>query len=399
MRITTANTFDRSIDTMQRRSQAMAEAQERLISGKKIARASDDPTGAARVERALAREARATANQRALEASRNASVLTEGALGDTTELLNQARELIVQAGNPSYTDAQRSDMSKALKGLRDQILQISNRDDGAGGFLFGSQGASSPPFVDSVGGVQFRGSEGVLKTASDEPLPLTSDGGSIFLRGVSGNGVFVSEPADTNSTGAWIDAGQVTDPSALTGDPYEIVFSVAPDGTTTYDVLRNGTATGATGRPYVAGQAIEADGMAVEVSGTPAQGDRFTLTPAGRDLSVFDALDRAIVDLAQANRSGAQRTQTVATALRDIDASLASMVGERSRLGEVLNRTDAVEGRIADASLLAKTERSAAEDIDMVQAVSDFSARQTSYDAALKAYSMVQKLSLFDYIR
>ena len=53
----------------------------------------------------------------------------------------------------------------------------------------------------------------------------------------------------------------------------------------------------------------------------------------------------------------------------------------------------------ADAKLLAQTERSAAEDIDMVEAVSTFSTRQTSYDAALKAYSMVQKLSLFDYIR
>ena len=47
MRVTTANSFDRSIDLLQRRSQSMAEAQEQLISGKKIARASDDPTGAA----------------------------------------------------------------------------------------------------------------------------------------------------------------------------------------------------------------------------------------------------------------------------------------------------------------------------------------------------------------
>jgi flagellar hook-associated protein 3 FlgL len=31
--------------------------------------------------------------------------------------------------------------------------------------------------------------------------------------------------------------------------------------------------------------------------------------------------------------------------------------------------------------------------------VSEFQARQTNYDAALKAYSMVQRLSLFDYIR
>jgi flagellar hook-associated protein 3 FlgL len=177
-----------------------------------------------------------------------------------------------------------------------------------------------------------------------------------------------------------------------------VVFAAGPSGTT-YGVLRNGAATAVAAMPYVDGQAIAIDGLSVNVSGAPADGDRFELQPAERNLSVFDALDRAISDLATPNRSGAQRTQTVTTALRDLDASLASLVGERARLGEVLNRTDAVEGRIADATLLAKTERSAAEDIDMVQAVSDFSARQTSYDAALKAYAMVQKMSLFDYIR
>jgi flagellar hook-associated protein 3 FlgL len=35
----------------------------------------------------------------------------------------------------------------------------------------------------------------------------------------------------------------------------------------------------------------------------------------------------------------------------------------------------------------------------MVHAIADFQARQTGYDAALRAYSMVQRLSLFDYLR
>ena len=34
----------------------------------------------------------------------------------------------------------------------------------------------------------------------------------------------------------------------------------------------------------------------------------------------------------------------------------------------------------------------------VMQAASDFTQKQTSYDAALKAYSMVQRLSLFDFL-
>ena len=69
-----------------------------------------------------------------------------------------------------------------------------------------------------------------------------------------------------------------------------------------------------------------------------------------------------------------------------------------ARLGETLGSIDGAEGRIAESKLLATTERSAAEDVDMAQAVSEFQNRQTSYDAALKAYSMVQRLSLFEYL-
>jgi flagellar hook-associated protein 3 FlgL len=34
----------------------------------------------------------------------------------------------------------------------------------------------------------------------------------------------------------------------------------------------------------------------------------------------------------------------------------------------------------------------------MVHAISDFQAKQSGYDAALKSYSMVQRLTLFDHL-
>lgn len=397
MRISTANALDRSLEQMQQRQQSLTDAQERLTSGKRVARASDDPTAAARAERALAQQSRADASQRALEASRNAMAQGESALGDAGELMQRARELVLQAGGPAYNDDQRLTLSKAIRGLRDQLLQVANRGDGAGGYLFGGQGAATPPFVDAPGGVQFRGTAGSLQAASGEPLPMTVDGGMSFLNSMSGNGVFVTAPVAGNGSGAWVDAGRVTDPSALTGGAYQVVFSVAPGGTT-YAVLHDGAATAVTAAPYVSGQAIEFDGMSLTVTGTPAGGDRFDATPSARDLSLFDALDQVADELALSGRSAAQVTQTVQRGLRDVDVALGTLISVRSQLGEVLGRTDAVEERLAESKLAAQTERSAAEDLDMISAVSDFQNRQTSYDAALKAYSMVQRLSLFQYI-
>src|SRR5437868_12201703 len=127
MRLATANLFDASIANLQRRQATMQNQQEQLTSGKRIALASDDPTGAARAERALASIGRVEANQRALEASRNSMTLAESALGDANELLQQARETMVAAGNASYSDAERNGLANKLQGIRDQLLTIANR--------------------------------------------------------------------------------------------------------------------------------------------------------------------------------------------------------------------------------------------------------------------------------
>ena len=59
---------------------------------------------------------------------------------------------------------------------------------------------------------------------------------------------------------------------------------------------------------------------------------------------------------------------------------------------------ESVTDRLSAQKLSSTTERTNAEDLDMTQAISDFSNQQTGYDAALKAYSMVQRLSLFNYL-
>ena len=74
-------------------------------------------------------------------------------------------------------------------------------------------------------------------------------------------------------------------------------------------------------------------------------------------------------------------------------------VGLEDPLGEALNRADSIGARLSQAKLDAQTQRSGAEDLDMVSAISDFQNKQTGYDAALKMYSTIQHMTLFDYIK
>jgi flagellar hook-associated protein 3 FlgL len=88
----------------------------------------------------------------------------------------------------------------------------------------------------------------------------------------------------------------------------------------------------------------------------------------------------------------------VADGLRDLDAGAAQLSGARADVGAWLQRLDNVENRVSGQKLLAQTEQSNAEDLDMVHAISDFQLKQTGYDAALKAYSTMQRMSLFDFL-
>ena len=431
MRLSTANLYDASIANLQRRQSALQNQQEQLTSGKRIALASDDPTGAARAERALASIGRVEANQRALEASRNSMTLAESALGDANELLQQARETMVAAGNATYSDAERQGLANKLQGLRDQLLSIANRPDGSGGYLFSGQGSSSPPFLDQSGGVSYVGVSGTIQTGNLDNFQLTVDGRSAWEQSSSGNGSFETAPSavlpdavtgkptvqliDPGASAAagtpvallnpstgkpasgWIDSGRVVDPSLLTGHNYRIdVAGTAPSQTYTLtDQDLGGVVSSGNFKP---GEAIVADGMALIVSGTPADGDAFAVAGSTRSLKLFDAIDKAIVDLDTPQRTRNQVTQGNAVALRNLDAVMGNLQSARSQVGERLNNLDGTETRLAALKQYSEAEKSAAEDLDMVQGISDFQNQQTGYETALKTYAMVQKMSLFQYI-
>jgi flagellar hook-associated protein 3 FlgL len=398
MRVATSNAYQTSVSMLQERQQALQTAQEQMTSGKRIAKPSDDPAGMAAAERALIAQKRGESAQRALAASRNAMTLSESAIGQAGDLVQDAREALVSAGNGSYSAAERSTLARQIRELRGQLYTLANQGDGANGYLFGGQGATTKPFADTPGGVQPMASGGAANASASEKLPLSVDGQAVWLQADSGNGVFETSAQTLNTGAAWIDAGQVTDPSALQGLGYTLSFSHGGSGTT-YSVSDQNGNTVVPATPYVDGKSITGvPGMAFTIKGAPADGDSFDILPSQPRLSVFDALDKVLATLENKNANSGQVMQAVNAGMRDMDQVLGNFQSARAMVGETLNRLDTMESRNSAAILSAQTTRSNAEDVDMVQAVSDFSNKQTSYQAALQSYASVQKLSLFKYI-
>jgi flagellar hook-associated protein 3 FlgL len=398
MRISTANRYESALDSLQQRQRDMVEAQTAMTNGKRINKPSDDPTGAARAERAFLSGERVASDQRSVQASRSAMVLAESALGQVNELLQDARETLVAAGNGSYTAAERAAQANRLANLRSQLLELANQGNAAGGHLFGGQGGATIPFLDTAAGVVAGSSGGQTLLSSTELMPSTVDGRAIWLSARSGNGVFTTAADPANAGTGWIDAGTVSDPAAITGGNYAVQV-VDNGGVLSISVLNNGVATAIDNQPYRAGQAIMVDGMTLHLKGDPVAGDSFSITPSTADLNVFAALDRTIAMLKNPAANSGQVAQAVNSGLRDMDAVMGHMQAARAEAGSMLNRLDALDGRNQDRALWTKAVQADAEDLDMVQAISTFQNQQTGYQAALQSYAMVQRMSLFDYVK
>lgn len=408
-RVASALSQQTNLDALMHRQQALTQSQARLVSGKRIDRASDDPAAAARAERALADQTRSEGLLRTVGASRNAMSLAESSIGDAVDLLQTARDTVIEAGNGVRNAADLSLLADRLKQVRGQLLTVANTDNGTGHFVFGGQGSDRLPFVDTGTGVAYQGSAGTADGSLSEELPLAVDGEALWLKARSGNGVFETSRQVGATSSAWIGAGQVSDPSALTladGQRYEVGFDTA----TRYSVhlvASDGSRTpvpdaASNTHDYVSGTPITGlPGMSVGVSGKAAAGDIFTIAPSSLDLSVFEALDK-VIDVLGASvttmPSADDQAQALNHGLRDLDQVLGNLQKVRSRAGETLNRIDGVDERTQGRILSDKSIRSEAEDLDMAQGISEFTTQQTAYQAALQSYSMVRKLSLFDYI-
>ena len=395
MRTGTANTYDNALEQLYRRQSEMAGQQEKLSSGLRVNRTSDDPIASAQAERATVRLSRIETDQRALETQRSALATAEAGLGEAIGLMQTARELVIASGDAAYTPANRGSLAHQLTGLRDQIFAISNRTDNNGVPLFGGLGSAGSPFADFPAAVAFQGTAG-QRAATTTALPGTMNGQATWMDVPSGNRVFEVSLGAANTGSVWSDPGSVIQPALVTGNNYRIDFTVTA-GVTTYDVVNINTATTlATGIPYTSGAPIQFDGIEVLAQGTPQSGDSLDIAPSATR-NVFNLLDQAIASIDQAPGDN-RLAHAISLSLAQIDTAMERLQTARGQAGDWLNRADTITDAQSARSLSLESDRGRAIDVDMVKAISDFSRTQSGYQAALQSYAQIQRLSLFNYI-
>lgn len=406
MRIATSTLYDRGLAAIDLAQRNLARAQEQVSTGRRVNTPSDDPVAAAEILRTtsdLSTNTQYVANQ---NAAAQLLGLTDSTLGQVGDLLQSVRTTMVASNNAALSDSDRAALGVEVKSRLDALVALANSKDGNGRFLFAGYRSDTTPFALTSGGVRYAGDDGTraIQVSATRQIGVSQSGADLFNRINVGNGVFTSAASTSNTGSGTIDVGQVTDPASLTGHTYQVQFAVSA-GATTYAVIDTTTGTpvpapAATGNAYTSGNAIAFDGVQFTISGTPANTDRFTIAPAGRQ-SVFDTLSAAakLLSTPTAGAAGKARVASGAlAAIANIDNALNHISDARASVGARQNEIDALGTSASAADVAGRTRLSGLQDTDYAKAIAELTKQQAALSAAQKTFGLIGNKTLFDYL-
>ena len=401
MRISTAGMHRVSISGILENQVKLAKTQNQVATGRKFQTASEDPIGATRVaglERKLADNAQYERNSNILESRLG---YEEQTLADITSLLQSARDSALAGANATLGQAERKMIANQVRQNLSGLVEMANRQDANGEYLFAGTSTATRPFAQGATGVNYLGDQTTrqIRISSTQSLSDVHAGGDAFMGIAERNGVFRTTVSAANTGTASIGTGTVTDPSAWIADNYTLQFTSPTD----WQVIDDGTPTPAviaSGSGFTPGQSISFLGVSVVITGAPAANDSFSISPAQNTdiFAMLDELARTLeADPAIAGSEAAFQTQ-IGAALTNLDAGLERVVDLRAEVGTRLQAIDTAADFRDSEEVDLQELISDIRDVDYASAVSQLNQQYTSLQAAQAAYSKIAQLSLFDYL-
>lgn len=401
MRISTGQIYQQSVSNILNKQSDLARLQAQIATGKRILSPSDDPAASAQVLDIENATSQTDQYQRNADMATSRLQLEETMVSSASDLIVRARELVLQGRSGQYSDRERGYTAVEVRQLLDQMVSLANTRDGNGEYLFaGFQGKTQPFALNSgTGNVDYGGDQGsrVVNISPTNAVADSDPGSDVFMMIRNGNGTFATSASASNAGTGVINVGSVTDASSYAPNDYRIAFT----SPTTYNILddTNGSVV-ASAQSYSAGSAINFGGMQVVVTGEPAAGDEFSISPSGNQ-SVFETLQTLAEALETPLVSSAEKAQfqtKMNQSMAGLDRANERMLEIRASIGARENIIDSQKSFNEDINLQMKGLRSSLEDADLVEAISSLNLQITTLQAAQGAFARMQNLSLFNYL-
>lgn len=397
MRISTTALQQQAVNAILNQQTELARTQLQVASGQRIINPSDDPVGSQRILELEAALQRVDQYQDNADVVRMRLNIEENALAGAGDLLQRARELVVQASNDTQNTETRRLIATEIRQLSDALLDLANSQNGEGEFIFAGYQTKTQPFARSASGVDYYGDQGqrLLQVSDSLQIADGDSGAEVFQQVRTGNGTFTTSVSATNTGSGLIIPGAVVDPTAYDGGEYTIEFTSA----TTYDVLDASNSVIQSGA-YTEGEAIVVNGAQVSITGAPDAGDTFTLAPSRyQDMfSSLDAIASALELGGQTDTLRAQIRSELNNGLNNLDRMLERIVQVRTDVGTRTNSLESQEGANQELELQLQSTLSDIRDLDYAEAIGRLNLQLTGLQAAQQSFARVQGLSLFNFL-
>ena len=185
MPISTRLFNDQAITRFNRITSDIQQTQDKIATGKKVLKASDDPVAAATIS--FVRDQKVMLDRFAtnIDRAQTRLTLTENVVAESVNLLTRAYELGIQAKNDTLTAVDRRAISFEISQIRESMMSLANSKDVNGNYLFAGYRTNIQPFVSNEAGeVTFAGDRGVHSVQISDSLRANTglDGADVFMR-------------------------------------------------------------------------------------------------------------------------------------------------------------------------------------------------------------------------
>ncbi|QSN61187.1 MULTISPECIES: flagellar hook-associated protein FlgL [unclassified Caballeronia] len=410
MRISSSQYFNLNVASMSDQQSTLASMYQQISSGKRIMTASDDPLGAAQAVQ-LTMQGNALTQYGTNQTKALSSLQQEDStLSDVSDVMQSIKTKLVQAGDGSLTDANRSAIANAIQGYRDQLMNIANTTDSDGNYIFSGLKGGTQPYTNNPSGVgaTYSGDAGqrTVQISAGRSIAVGDPGQSIFGSVSPTESTPVSSAAATNTGTGTISGVSVSDPSnPNNGSTYTIQFAVdATAGTTSYTVtaVPADSSLPTTPTAYTGSADITVGGQKVSVAGAPGNGDSFTVQPAtAGNNDIFATLDNLVSALKQPTGSDsahAALTNALTTAGTKITNTFNNVLAAQTVVGGREQQIQSTQTAMQTTQTQNASDLANLTQIDLVSSISSYELTQNSLQAAQMAFTQIQKMSLFDYL-
>ena len=185
MRVTNQSLSTRLLSSIQTAQTRLSDTQERVATGRRINRPSDDPFGTSRSIASHAKLDNVAQQQRTITMARSELASTESVLTSLGDVVGRAQELAVQADSSALDGPARRQIAAEVNQLLSEAVKLGNSSY-AGRYIFAGHQTQTAPFVEDVPGqastVTYAGDSGQIQReiGDGEQMPVNLDGDAIF---------------------------------------------------------------------------------------------------------------------------------------------------------------------------------------------------------------------------